>query len=104
MGVDLKVGGRYRSAVCATEIVVVRCAAGLSADLRCGGAPVIGHADPRSDAAPMAPFDGGTVLGKRYVDPDLGLEILCSKGGDGALSIGDVVLLLKDAKPLPSSD
>ena len=36
--------------------------------------------------------------------PELGLEVLCTKGGDGALSVGDAPLLVKGAKPLPSSD
>ena len=45
-----------------------------------------------------------TLLGKRYADDELGLELLCTQGGDGALSIGDTPLLVKGAKPLPSSD
>jgi hypothetical protein len=46
----------------------------------------------------------GTQIGKRYADEDAGIEILCTKGGEGSLSIGDERLHLKDAKPLPSSD
>ena len=46
----------------------------------------------------------GTLLGKRYGDEDLGLEILCTKAGEGSLSIGNVPLPVKGAKPLPSSD
>jgi len=46
----------------------------------------------------------GTLLGKRYVDPDETVEVLCTRPGDGSLSIGDMLLDLKDAKPLPSSD
>jgi hypothetical protein len=46
----------------------------------------------------------GTLLGKRYADPASGLEVLCTKAGEGSLSIGDEPLAVKDAKPLPSSD
>lgn len=46
----------------------------------------------------------GTRVGKRYVDPESGLELLCTKSGQGSLSIGAVALQLKDAKPLPASD
>ena len=45
-----------------------------------------------------------TLLGKRYADEELGLELLCTQGGDGALAVGDAPLLVKGAKPLPSSD
>ncbi len=46
----------------------------------------------------------GTLLGKRYGDRGPGLELLCTKAGEGSLSLGDEPLPLKDAKPLPSSD
>jgi hypothetical protein len=45
-----------------------------------------------------------TLTGKRYADEDLGLELLCTKAGEGWLSVGDRPLLVKGAKPLPSSD
>jgi len=46
----------------------------------------------------------GTLLGKRYADGDTGLELLCTKAGEGSLSLGGTPLALKEAKPLPSSD
>ncbi len=46
----------------------------------------------------------GTLIGKRYSDRELGLEVLCVKAGEGDLSVGDTVLGLQDAKSLPSSD
>ena len=49
-------------------------------------------------------FGDGTLMGKRFADDDLGLEVLCTKPGAGSLSVGDVVLPVKGAKPLPSSD
>jgi hypothetical protein len=48
--------------------------------------------------------DAGTQVGKRYTDEVSGLELLCTKAGKGSLSLGSTPLLLKDAKPLPSSD
>ena len=48
--------------------------------------------------------DGSVVLGKRYVDEDDTLEVLCTKPGAGTLAVGGRPLVLKSAKPLPSSD
>ena len=102
---DIKPGTRLRSAVDATEVIVVK-APGEATDIRCGGHAML----PQGEDAPgglsaEAGFDsGGTQLGKRYTDESGDLEVLCTKAGSSALSIGDVVLQLKDAKPLPSSD
>jgi hypothetical protein len=54
--------------------------------------------------SPEAGFDHGTQLGKRYSDDDLGIELLCTKAGEGSLSVGETVLAVKGAKPLPASD
>ena len=43
-------------------------------------------------------------MGKRFADPDTGIEVLATKGGAGSLSLDGQPLALKDAKPLPSSD
>jgi hypothetical protein len=99
----LKPGTRLRSAVCATEVIVVRAPA-EDVELSCGGAPLVpigtdaggGELDPAHSA--------GTRLGKRYADEALGLEVLCTKPGDGSLSVGGAALPEKDAKPLPASD
>jgi hypothetical protein len=98
------VGTRLRSAVDETEVVVVR-APSDNIDIRCGGqsmlpltpeAVVTGSVDPR--------HSGGTLVGKRYVNEELNVELLCTKGGKGSLAVGDTPLLVKAAKPLPSSD
>jgi hypothetical protein len=34
----------------------------------------------------------------------LGLELLCTKAGEGAISVGETILEVKGAKPLPASD
>jgi hypothetical protein len=49
-------------------------------------------------------FATGTQLGKRYADEELGLELLCTKPGQGSISVGETILAVKGAKPLPASD
>lgn len=101
---EIKTGARMRSAVCATEVIVVR-ATGAQVDLRCGGQPMTPMGEARNlDATPDAEFSGGNAMGKRYADEVLGLELLITKAGAGTLSIGTTQIELKDAKPLPSSD
>jgi hypothetical protein len=100
--IELRPGVRLRSAVCTTEVVVVRSAA---VELRCGGQPmVLVDDEPHGSVALDLAHAAGTQLGKRYADPASGLEVLCTKGGEGSLAVGDAPLLRKDAKPLPSSD
>jgi hypothetical protein len=102
--VDLKPGTRLRSTADETEVVVVKAAAG-DVDLRCGGHPMVPLDAAGAPAGGVeAGFDEGTLLGKRYTDEDGGLEVLCTKGGSASLSIGDRLLVVKGAKPLPSSD
>lgn len=103
MIVELKVGTRYSSQVCAGEVIVVRAPAG-DVDLRCGGQPMVvsgSEAAPGLVAAPAAM--GGSLLGKRYTD-GADLEVLVVKPGAGTLAVGDTALQIKQAKPLPSSD
>jgi len=100
---ELTAGSRWRSAVSDTEVVVIRPAAG-DHRLGCGGADMVpaGSEVPRGSVDPA--LAGPTLLGKRYEDGASGLEVLCSKGGDGALTLDGTVLEVKSAKPLPSSD
>jgi hypothetical protein len=103
VAIQLKAGARLRSATDAGEVVVVKAPA-EPVDLRCGGRPLLPiDAEPAHESI-EAGFDGGTQLGKRYSDEELGLEVLCTKAGEGALSVGDAVLAVKGAKPLPASD
>jgi hypothetical protein len=92
-----------RSAVCDTQVVVVR-APGEPVDLRCGGAAMV-PLDDDGTPGTLDPTEAeGTLLGKRYADEDLGLELLCTKPGQGSLTCEGTRLPLKGAKPLPSSD
>ena len=101
---QLRPGLRLESATCDTQVVVVRAPKDVAdVDVRCGGAPMreIGTG---GDRIAIATEGDPTLLGKRYADDELGLELLCTQGGDGSLSVGDTPLLVKGAKPLPSSD
>jgi hypothetical protein len=103
VAIQLKAGARLRSATDACEVVVVRAPA-EPVDLRCGGHPFLPvDAEPTPQNV-EAGFDGGTQLGKRYSDDELGLEILCTKAGEGSISVGETILAVKGAKPLPASD
>jgi hypothetical protein len=100
-----RVGQSLSSSVDTTTVIVVR-APDADVELTCAGVPLYdakgGGAAPEGDADPeqMA----GTQLGKRYADEALGLELLCTKGGQGTLAVNGSPLPLRDAKPLPASD
>ncbi len=100
---DLKPGMRLRSAVCATEVIVVK-APSSAVVLECGGSPMLPATDEPSGGTLDPAHAQGTLLGKRYGLDDVGLEVLCTKGGDGGLGVDGALLPQKDAKPLPSSD
>jgi hypothetical protein len=99
---ELKPGLKLRSGACEAQFIVVRAAAG-DVDLRCGGAPLL--AGDEEGGADLDPAQSeGSLLGKRYADEELGLELLCTKAGAGSLSLNGAPMGLKSAKPLPSSD
>jgi hypothetical protein len=97
-------GDRRRASADSTEVIVVR-PADDDVDLRCGGHPMIELGEELESQPTIDPaYGGGTQLGKRYVHEASGLEVLCTKAGDGALSVGADMLELKGTKALPSSD
>ena len=98
---QVKAGTRLRSAVSDAEVIVIRAPTG-DLDLTCGGVPMLEGEGAHEAAKPG--FEGTVVLGKRYVDADDTIEVLCTRPGDGALALGGHELALKSAKPLPSSD
>jgi len=101
---ELKPGSRWKSAVCDTEVVVVRATAG-DISLECGGHPMIAHAEAKpADLALDEGHASGTQPGKRFADDVSGLEVLCTKGGKGSLAIGGRPIGAKEAKKLPASD
>lgn len=99
----LKAGTRLRSAVCTTEVVVVK-TPDRDIEVSCGGAPMLGNDEERPEGATPTDTDEPTLLGKRYTNDAEDVELLCTKAGDGTLAVDGERLFLKDAKPLPSSD
>jgi hypothetical protein len=75
-----------------------------SIDLRCGGHAFQPIGAEAAQQSPASGFDQGTQIGKRYCDEDLGLELLCTKAGEGSISVGEIPLAIKGAKALPASD
>jgi hypothetical protein len=101
---ELKPGLRLESATCDAQVVVVKAPMeGADVDVRCGG-HAMRELGAGGERLAIAGDGEATLLGKRYADEATGVELLCTQGGDGALSIGEAPLLVKGAKPLPSSD
>jgi hypothetical protein len=98
----MRAGMRLQSAVCDAQVIITR-APDEAFVLSCGGRPMVevGTDTPRHS---LPPGESGTLLGKRYVDDERGIEVLVTKGGDGTLSVDGHELTVKGAKPLPSSD
>jgi hypothetical protein len=102
---DLKPGSRWQSAVCDTEVVVVRAPA-VRAALSIGGAGVLpaNASRERPGAQPDAALADGTLLGKRYADEATGLQVLCTKAGTGTITVDGRRATIMTPKPLPASD
>jgi len=101
---DLKPGSRWKSAVCDTQLVVVR-PPQAAGELQCGGTAVLPIDDAATPNGTINPeFAEGVMIGKRYVDETSGLEVLGAKAGNGSLSFNGVAMAIKGAKPLPASD
>jgi hypothetical protein len=96
----MKAGTKLKSAVCDTEVMVIKLGAGT---IQCGGAPMTEERAGDKGAVDPA-FADGTKMGKRYTSEDASFELLCVKPGAGSLSVDGIACQLKDAKPLPSSD
>lgn len=98
---SMKAGSKLKSAVDDTEVMVIKAPAGGT--VSCGGAPM--GDDKPVDKVEMDPaYADGSKMGKRYTDAAGTVELLCIKPGKGGLALDGTTLLLKDAKPLPSSD
>src|SRR3546814_18089848 len=72
-------------------------------ELRCGGAEMIAPSAAGGGELDAA-FAGQTLIGKRYVNEDESLELLCTKGGKGSLSLGSTPLDVKQATHFPPWD
>lgn len=101
----LRVGRTLVSTVDNTAVIVVRAGAEEVA-ITCGGAEMV---DSRAaDGTVKGVLDPdqmeGTLIGKRYADEDLGLELLVTKPGEGTLAVNGRTVAVKGARPLPASD
>jgi len=101
---DLRPGSRWRSAVCESEIIVVRAPA--APVLLCiGGAPVLAAGSDRpASGAPDSELAEGTLLGKRYADEISGLQLLCTRSGAGTITVAGRRATIMAPRKLPASD
>jgi hypothetical protein len=100
---QVKAGTKLASTVCDTQVVVVRAPAG-DVELGCGGAPLVSADQAGATGEPDPALADGSLIGKRYADEEIGVELLCTKAGAGSLTCNGEVLAIKGAKPLPASD
>ncbi|AGP61256.1 hypothetical protein M271_49470 [Streptomyces rapamycinicus NRRL 5491] len=99
-----RIGQTLASTVDETAVIVVR-APGTDVSITCGGAPMCDARErPDTVGGPDPAQADGTLLGKRYADDELGLELLCTKAGQGTLAVDGRPLPVKAAKALPASD
>lgn len=98
----LKAGARFKSAVGDAQVMVIKAPAG-EFELACGGVPMLAPNAAGAEGATLQ-GEGETLIGKRYVNADESVELLCTKGGQGALALDGVPMAIKQAKQLPSSD
>jgi len=85
--------------VCDAEVMIIKI--GESENLTCGGVPMAenpGQAEGNPDQMHEC------LIGKRYVNADETIEVLCVKSGKGSLYYDGEELMTKDTKKLPSSD
>ena len=87
---DLKPGSRWASQVCSTEVVVVRTST-KPVSLECGGHPMAPVGEDGAAGLTLDPaFAEGSLIGKRFADPDSGLELLVTKAGEGSLAVDGI--------------
>ena len=103
---NLKMGARYFSQACDTEVIVVKAPTG-DVLLSCAGQPMLDGAARQTATArlePVAEWLGGSALGKRYADAAGSIELLVVKPGAGTLALDGTALQARTARALPSSD
>lgn len=104
MSMVLKPGSRIFSALCTTELIAVKVRAGEVA-ITIGGVPLVASAAERDGVGSVVDgHGGGAAMGKRYVNDDDTIELLCTEAGDGVPAVDGEMLQLKEAEALPASD
>lgn len=102
----MKTGQQMKSVICSGKVIVLRAPKDESAVLSCGGVPMV---DAKYDAAQDKQAAdpgllGGSIMGKRYVDAEAGVQLLCVTAGEGTLTVNGRLLEIEVAKQLPASD
>ncbi|MCY3851775.1 MAG: hypothetical protein OXF75_13395 [Acidimicrobiaceae bacterium] len=100
--VELKPGARFQSTVCTTQVIVVK--GDGEAELTCGGTAMVAAGTGEITGEPAPDAAEGTLLGKRYRNPEDTVELLATKGGSGSIAIDGAALGVAEAKTLPASD
>jgi hypothetical protein len=92
------------SAVCDTEVIVVRTAV-AELSVTCGGIEMVapGQAKPAGEVGDPELMNG-SLLGKRYSDAAGQVELLCVHSGTGTVSINGSPTVVMVPKSLPASD
>ena len=103
MPIVLKPGARIFSTISATEMVVIRAPDG-PIDLTIGGKPPVMSIEHRRPLESEPTMGERSAMGKRYVDAEGTIELLCTKPGAGLPAVAGQPLQFKQAKALPSSD
>jgi hypothetical protein len=102
--VQLRAGLQLESVVSPARVIVIR-AQKDDVEVCCGGTAMVTLTGTTGNGeSPSADGSDGPVLGKRYAHEELGLEFLCTRAGAGELTVNGDPLVLKEPKPLPSSD
>lgn len=102
--VNLKPGMRLKSAMSDVQVMVVKGNPAQAVNLCCGGVAMLDVDEDLDRDSAAANIGGETLMGKRYTSPDQSVELLCTKGGPGALSIDGDDMIFREARELPSSD
>jgi hypothetical protein len=101
-----RIGQTLISPVDTTTVIVIR-SPDDELDITCGGVEMLPK-DAAVDTSGARSLDpelmAGAKLGKRYAAEELGLELLCTRAGEGTLAVNGAPISRKDAKPLPASD
>ncbi len=99
---EIKPGLRLKSVVCDGEAMVVK---GTGVEVTCGGAPMIGMDEAAPEGAEAnAEHMYECLMGKRYVNAEETIELLCVKAGAGSFGVDGQMLMGKETKKLPSPD
>lgn len=100
---DLKAGTRLVSKCCDAEVMIIKSPG--QGNVSCGGHEMYLVSEKGSSTEDLnADLSGGVLIGKRYTDADQTIELLCVKAGKGTLAFNGIIMRVKEAKKLPSSD